>query len=148
MSKLATLISYALILLLLTSSGLFSATTVLVIAHSKVPVDTITKVDLRDIYLGDIRQWKDGTEIVVVDTKPRNKTKECFYSYIGKSPSRMKSIWIKKLLSGEGNPPEVVESDTDAVHKVASTPGAIGFVTKGTPLDSVRVIAEIVDDGD
>jgi ABC-type phosphate transport system substrate-binding protein len=116
---------------------------VVVIAHKSVPLDTIKKTMLLDFYARDIKKWSDGQPIVVLDLKLQNGVKTAFYSYLGKSSSRMKSIWLKKLLSGEGDPPEAMNSEEELLRKVAVTAGAIGFVSKAKLRENVKVLLEI-----
>ncbi len=52
----------------------------------------------------------------------------------------MKSIWLKKLLMGEGDPPEALPSEEEVLKKVAATPGAIGFVGKAPTIPEVKMI--------
>ena len=94
-------------LLLLLTSGTFGQ--VAVIANPSVPVDTITNTELLDFYSRDIRLWNNDKPVTIFDLKPKGKIKEIFYAFIGKSTSRMKSIWMKKMLSGEGDPPLALE---------------------------------------
>jgi ABC-type phosphate transport system substrate-binding protein len=116
---------------------------VAVIANPSVPVDTITNNELLDFYTRDIRFWNNKKSVTVFDLKPRNEIKEIFYDYLGKSTSRMKSIWMKKMLSGEGDPPESLDSEEDILKKVSSTPGSIGFVTHSLVNKNVKVLAII-----
>jgi len=106
-----------------------AAADVAVIVNKSVPLDTITSTYLLDLYTGDIRTWTNGEPVVLVDLKLRTDTKNMFYQYMGKSNSRMKSIWMKNMLSGEGNPPQSFGSEQDLLQKVASTPGAIGYLS-------------------
>ncbi len=71
------------------------------IAHKSVPIDQIKKSKLLDFFTGDIRKWHDGQPVVILDLKPRGDTKKMFYEFLGKRPSRLKSIWLRKMLSGE-----------------------------------------------
>lgn len=103
---------------------------VAVIAHKSVPEDSIKKNELLDFYTGDIKKWSNGVPVVVLDLKLKCEAKNMFYKFLGKSSSRMKSIWLKKMLSGEGDPPKSLKSEEEMLNKVASTPGAIGFVSQ------------------
>jgi ABC-type phosphate transport system substrate-binding protein len=116
---------------------------VVVIAHRSVPSDTITKLQLLDFYTGDIRRWADDQAVVVLDLKPKCEVKNTFYSYLGKKPSKMKSIWLRKMLSGEGQPPESLKSEEELLDKVAQTTGAIGFVSKSKATQEVKILLEI-----
>ena len=120
-----------------------AADSVAVIAHPSVPEKELNKTKLLDIYSGDVKNWSDGRPVVVLDLKPTGDIKETFYKFIGKSPSRMKSVWMKRMLSGEGDPPQAVESEAEMVRKVASTPGAIGFVSRAAVNDTVKTLAII-----
>ena len=113
---------------------------VVVIAHPDVPADSIEKSEIIDFYIGDIKKWKDGTSVVLFDLRSKSRTKRIFYNYIGKTSSRMKSIWMKNLLSGEGEPPETVNTDDEMIKKVAATPGALGFISLNTPTHNVKVL--------
>lgn len=135
-----------LILLVLLAAPALSAE-VAVIANPSVPVKTITSAELLDIYSGDIKEWRDGSPIVVLDLKPNSVVKEAFYEYLGKSSSRMKSIWMKNMLSGEGRPPEAQESGEKILEKVMSTPGAIGYVERSLVTAGVVELVVITFEG-
>jgi ABC-type phosphate transport system substrate-binding protein len=118
---------------------------VVVIAHKSAPMDTIKKSVLLDFYTYDIKKWSDGQPVIIFDLKPQSSVKTMFYNYLGKSPSRMKSIWLKKMLSGEGDPPKAMNSEEELLGKVAATPGAIGFVSKSNVREEVKILMEIND---
>lgn len=118
----------------------FSLAQVAVIAHKAVPVDTLSQTQLFDFYSGEVKSWNNKVRVVVFDLKPASEAKEAFYKLLGKPPSRMKSIWLKRLLMGEGDPPEAMPSEEDALKKVAATRGAIGFVSKAKVTDEVKMI--------
>lgn len=124
-----------------TSSG----AQVAVIANQSVPMDTIKKSELLDFYTCDIKKWSDGQPVVVLDLKSKNGVKATFYNYLGKSSSRMKSVWLKKLLSGEGEPPEAMNSEEELLKKVAVTAGAIGFVSRASMRKGVKLLLVIND---
>ena len=118
---------------------------VAVIAHPAVPEDSISKSQLLDFYTGDITEWKNGDPVIVLDLQVKSAIKMAFYEFIGKSTSRMKSIWLKKKLSGEGGPPEAFPSEEQVLQKVASTPGAIGFVDLSKVDTHVKTLLIIAD---
>ncbi|UCE19802.1 MAG: hypothetical protein JSV84_05535 [Gemmatimonadota bacterium] len=113
---------------------------VAVISHKSVPEDSMTKSVLLDLYTGDIQSWSNGEPVIVIDLKPRGDVKTAFYDFIGKKSSRIKSIWLKKKLSGEWDTPESLETEDDVVKKVASTAGAIGFVSQSSVTTDVKVL--------
>ena len=118
----------------------FASAQVAVIAHKTLPDDTLSQARLFDFYSGEIKFWSNKVPVVVFDLKPASETKEAFYKLLGKTPSRMKSIWLKKLLMGEGDPPTALESEEELLKKVAATRGAIGFADKNKVTSEVKVI--------
>ncbi len=84
-----------------------------IIAHKTVPADTLTRAQLLDFYTGDVKSWSDKTPVVVLDLKAQSEIKDAFYKLLGLTSSRMKSIRLKKLLLGEGEPPEALKSEEE-----------------------------------
>lgn len=124
--------------LLLFAAG--SSAQVAVIAHKSVPRDSLKKSQLLDFYTGDVKSWGNDVRVVVFDLKPRGEVRDAFYEFLGKPSSRMKSIWMKKMLSGEGEPPEALKSEDEMLRKVASTPGAIGFISRSKSNNEVKTL--------
>jgi ABC-type phosphate transport system substrate-binding protein len=116
---------------------------VAVITNPSVEKNDITSGELLDFYSRDVRVWKNGDPVIVFDLKSKSEIKDTFYNFLGKSTSRMKSIWMKKMLSGEGDPPEALETEEAMLEKVASTPGAIGFVSQSKVTENVKVLVVI-----
>ena len=130
-------------LLFLFSWAEASFSQVAVIAHKSVPVDTIKKSELLDFYTADIKKWINGDKVIVNDLKPKGEVKEIFYKFLGKTPSRMKSVWLKNMLSGEGDPPEALKSEEEMLQKIAATPGAIGFLSHTKVDNNVKTLMVI-----
>jgi ABC-type phosphate transport system substrate-binding protein len=102
---------------------------VAVVANKSVPVTSIDNRTLLDLYTGDVKTWSSGERVVLTDLKPRGAVKDSFYEFLGMSASRLKSIWMKNMLSGEGDPPASFASEDEMLARVAGTPGAIGYVS-------------------
>ncbi len=118
---------------------------VAVIANKDVPMDSLNKAQLRDFYSYEMKQWDKRVPIAVVDLKLPGEAKEAFYKFLGITASRMKSLWLKKMLMGEGSEPLAVKSEEEMVQKVAVTSGALGFVSlsKITPeVKTLLIIAQ------
>jgi ABC-type phosphate transport system substrate-binding protein len=119
---------------------------VAIIANPSVRADSLDKKLLYNVYRGEVRAWEDGTKIKVWDLGERGETRELFYDYLGVRPSRMKSHWMKQLLTGEGDPPDEVQSEEEMIKKVVATPGAIGYVDKERVDDRVKLLLLIPDE--
>jgi ABC-type phosphate transport system substrate-binding protein len=111
-----------------------------VIAHPNVPVDSMNKSKITDLFTGDVRIWNDGSPVVPLDLQAPKDVRKEFYKALGKSSSRMRSIWMKRKLSGDGDAPASVETEDEVVRRVESTPGAISFVRASHAPPSVKVL--------
>jgi len=116
---------------------------VAVIVHKSVKAENISKTQLLDFYTGEVKSWDTGEAVHVFDLKIKGKIKETFYKYLGKSASRMKSIWMKRLLSGEGDPPPALEDESEMLKRIKNTKGAIGFLDYKYVDTSVKVLTII-----
>lgn len=106
---------------------------VAVVAHPSVPIDKIDEALLEGVYRGDILFWKGGMEVVVFNLKSKGALKEvqdAFYGYLGYKPREIRRIWMRKKLSGEGDPPKSFGTEEEVLQQVISRPGSIGFVRK------------------
>jgi ABC-type phosphate transport system substrate-binding protein len=119
---------------------------VAVIAHKDVPVEEISKTLLYDFYSGDIQEWENGEEVIVLDLKPKSEIKDEFYEFLGTSTSRMKSVWLKKMLAGEKDPPASCETEEKMITNIAQTPGSIGFISNENLTDEVKLLLVIEND--
>jgi len=113
---------------------------VAIIAHPLVQEDSLDKKLLYNVYRGEVRSWDDGTKIKVWELGERGETRESFYDYIGIRPSRMKSLWMKQLLTGEGEPPAEAETQEEMIKNVMATPGSIGYVDKKLVGNGVKLL--------
>lgn len=113
-----------------------------VIANKNVSETNVDASTVSDIYSLNVKNWKDGSKIVVVDIKS-GSLKDSFYTFIDKDPNSLKKNWLKKKLTSGAKTPESVGSSSEAVSKVASTPGAIGYCNKADVTADVKVLAEL-----
>jgi ABC-type phosphate transport system substrate-binding protein len=112
-----------------------------VIANKSVS-ESVAKGALANIYSLSMTKWASGTKIVVYDNND-GSVRGKFYAFIGKDALSLKKEWLKKQLTGEAKAPETLSSDEEVIHKVASTPGAIGYVKSDNIPKTVKVLLEI-----
>ncbi|MBI5197814.1 MAG: substrate-binding domain-containing protein [Nitrospirae bacterium] len=116
-----------------------------VVVNKKNPINKISTAQLAKIYKGTLLLWPDGKRIAPVEVSETLPLAEEFSEKILKMGLEMKQkMWVHIIYSGQGAPPVHVKDETDILSFVASEPGAIGYVRKGTVpepfVDSVKVI--------
>lgn len=103
-----------------------------VVANKSVPVDTLEQAELYQLFSGGREYWSSEMRVVIVDLAQKGEVRDSFYNFLGKTSSRMRSIWLRRKLTGEGELPISVENEMLLLKTVAETPGAIGFLSEAS----------------
>lgn len=106
-----------------------------VIIHKDVKVDDLTLDQIRDIYLGEITNWKelggDDAEISVISREEGSGTRGAFVELTG----------VEEDDEDRTTEDALIQSSTGAVVKtVAETPNSIGYVSLEAIDDSVKTV--------
>jgi ABC-type phosphate transport system substrate-binding protein len=112
-----------------------------VVSNPSVSEKTLSKSSLRAIFGMRLHEWPDGTAIrvfVMPDDSPIHAafSKEKLNVF----PYQLRAAWDRLVFSGTGQAPNSVTSPEEMLAKVASTPGAIGYLTKSRMNGSVNVL--------
>ncbi len=115
-----------------------------VIVHPQVKGNQIPRAALTSIFLKQAPRWGDGRPVLPVDQSVRSPVRQTFSGdVLQQGIVQVQVYWQRKMAAGV-TPPPVKTSDEEIVSFVASTPGAIGYVSASTPLpDSVREVAVV-----
>jgi len=116
-----------------------------VIVHSQVKGNQVPRAVLSAIFLKQALKWGDGGPVVPVDQSVQSAVRRAFSNNVlRQGVVEVQVYWQRKIAAGQ-MPPPVKTSDEAVVAFVASTPGAIGYVSSSASLpDTVRELA-IVD---
>jgi len=112
---------------------------VVIIANKSLPAHAIDLSTLKALYFLDAKEL-DGTTTMLFCLKEDNDVTERFFAALGKSFNDTKKVWIRVKLTGNGDPPTALGSEEEVLEKVASTPGAIGFISAGKATAKVKVL--------
>jgi hypothetical protein len=113
-----------------------SAADVQVIANTNVSGD-LSAVDVKEIFLG-AKDSVGGTAVVPV-LASSGATHEAFLkAYVGKSDQALRNHFKSLVFTGKGSMPKSFGSDAEVIKYVASTKGAIGYVSGGAELAGVK----------
>lgn len=112
-----------------------------VVTHPGVKEKSLSKSSLRAIFGMRLHAWPDGTAIrvfVMPDDAPLHAafSKEKLNVF----PYQLRSAWDRLVFSGTGQAPDTVSSPEEMLVKVASTPGAIGYLPKSKIDGRVNVL--------
>jgi ABC-type phosphate transport system substrate-binding protein len=113
---------------------------VVIVANQAVSVSQISSSELRDIFTGARSRFADGTRAIPVVLKGGPAHEVFLRHHVGESPDAFRTRWRKAVFTGEGAMLKEFSSETALLQYVAATPGAIGYVTRITGGDSVKVL--------
>lgn len=114
---------------------------VVVVVSAENPVESLSRVELVDIYLGRMNIFPDGQKIVPVDQRENSSTYQEFYSrYLERTLAQIKAHWSKLIFSGRGQPPQTVADDKAMAEFVAGHPHAIGYLSSELVDKRLRVV--------
>jgi len=112
------------------------AADVQVIANTNVSGD-LSAADVKEIFLG-AKDSVGGTAVVPV-LASAGPTHEAFLkTYVGKSDQALRNHFKSLVFTGKGSMPKSFASDAEVIKYVASTKGAIGYVSGGAELAGVK----------
>jgi len=132
---------FLLVLVFLFSQGSAAALAeVILISNKSVSASSLSENDVQDIFLGKTAKWPDGSKIHFVTLKG-DVHKDFLKQYIKRTESQYNTYWKKMLFTGKGNRPKEFDSEKEMIDWVASTEGAIGYVSKSTGAGSAKVIS-------
>jgi len=115
-----------------------------VIVNSSVKDQSLTKDEIKQIFLTNKLVWSDKSDIKIVAMSPdAPQADDVDKEYMGMTALQAKKFWLTKVFNNvlHGQPP-LADTADEVAEKVASTPGAIAAVPKGTKLGSAKVLEE------
>jgi len=109
-------------------SAPFASDAIAIVVHPGVPATSLTLAQLREVYRGRMGEWPDTTAIQVVSREAGAGLRRAFEAAVmGDYEVTLTAV--------------VMSSSQLVLDYVAATPGAIGYVAAGQPMEGVRMLA-------
>jgi len=117
------------------------AENLLIICNKEVPDTSLSKNDIKNIFLGMKTKWSDGHKITFVVLKGSEVHEEFVKKYVRKTAFQFNTYWRKRLFTGKGKPPKSFSDEAALLKYIADTHNAIGYISTASKNDTVRVIS-------
>jgi ABC-type phosphate transport system substrate-binding protein len=115
-----------------------------VIVNLSVGGNQISRAGLSSIFLKEVRRWGDGTAAFPVDQSLRSEIRASFtHAVLRQEVDAVSVYWQQRMSSGVV--PPMVKSEEQIISFVASTAGAIGYVSTDATLPLGVKVLTIVD---
>jgi len=118
-----------------------SAADVIIICNKDVSESSLSKSDLKNIFLGKKRAWDNGYKVTFVTLKTGDAHKYFCRNYLNKSTAQFMSHWKKMMFTGKGQMPKAFEKEQEVINFVAKTDGAISYVSANITSAQIKVLA-------
>lgn len=138
-------LTHSLLLALLMLAGFSSAEAaeppVLLVAHAGVDTRQLTRDTTRAIFAMRQRTWPDG-QAVRVFVLPNDHPAHARFAkeQLAVYPHQLQLAWDRMVFSGTGQAPNRVTTQVEMRERIASTPGALGYLEREYLDDRVQVI--------
>lgn len=130
----------ALLAALLAASS-FAQAGVVVVMSSKSDVDSLSKVQVSQIFLAKTDALPNGRVAKPIDQAEGAAVRNEFYDKVAdKSSAQMKAYWSQLTFTGKAQPPRKVASDAAVKAALAENPAAISYISEGAVDGSVKVV--------
>lgn len=131
-------IATAILLCLLVAISDVSADQALVVNPDSAPESALPRSAINAIFAMRRTQWSDGTPVRVFVLPDRDPSHvEFCKQLLGVFPHQMRRAWDRMVFAGTGQAPERVDTTILMRERIASTPGAIGYLPEDMIDDSV-----------
>ena len=129
-------------IILLVSCPLSAADDVVAVVRKGTPIEIpISRIMLSSIFSMRLTAWPDGTAIRVFVLPDDNQLNSVFCKQILRLfPHQLRISWDRLVYSGTGQAPVVLNSTQEMESRIATTPGAIGYLPKETKDDNVAIL--------
>ncbi|MEQ5803067.1 hypothetical protein [Halomonas sp. H10-9-1] len=116
--------------------------TVLLVAHADVTTQRLTRDTTRAIFAMRQRTWPNGQAARVFVLPNDHPVHERFVKErLAVYPHQLQLAWDRMVFSGTGQAPDRVRHQAEMLERIATTPGAIGYLEREYLDDRIQVIS-------
>ncbi len=130
-----------LVLTMLPSLGLGSTQSPSIIVNPQLNITNISRNKARSIFSMRLREWPDGTPIVVYVLPDQTQQHRDFVQKIlAMFPHQLRRHWDRYVYTGIGQAPIEVATNSEMVERVNNTAGAIGYAEEESTDAKIRIV--------
>jgi hypothetical protein len=109
--------------------------------HRGVGIETLTQNQARLYFTMRLKSWPNGTPVKVFVLPDNNALHEQFSNQVlGLFPYQLRRVWDRQIFSGTGQAPITVPSEQEMRARLATTPGAIGYLSGPVDDPNIRMV--------
>ena len=114
---------------------------VVIVANKDVSISQISNAQLRDIFTGVRSRFEDGKRVIPVLLKGGPAHEVFLHKHLRDNPIEFRARWQKAVFIGQGSMLKEFNSEAALLDYVGVTPGAIGYVSRVSEANAVKVLS-------
>jgi ABC-type phosphate transport system substrate-binding protein len=121
------------------SVGADDGQNIIIITNKSVPADSLKQEDVKNIFIGKMTSWSNNEKINFATLPNGDEIHRAFLKkFVKRTPMQYSRYWKKQIFTGKGKTPKSFETEKDLLEYVATTKGAIGYITTGQISDGIN----------
>ena len=117
---------------------------IVVVVNPASGVESLSRNDVINIFLGGFRRLPSGIPALPVDLPQGNPVREEFYRLlVGKNPAEINTYWSRLIFSGKMRPPLQAARVEDAQAMVLGSVGAITYLDRSKVDGRFKIVFEL-----
>ncbi|MBK1717152.1 hypothetical protein [Thiocystis violacea] len=129
------------ITLLLGLGGARADGALVVVMSGASGVDSLTREEVINIFLGRFRQLPSGQAALPVDQPEDPALLADFYQrLVNKKPAEIRAYWSRLVFSGKTAPPRQAKSHEEGLKWLSDNPGAVGYMRSDARPSQLKVV--------
>lgn len=116
---------------------------IVVIANVNSPIDTLTREEVKRIYLKKLKNlaWVNHLDVFPIGQSSDYDMENAFYAQVAqKDRYQLRAYWARLLFTGKDKPPRDGWNDEGVMQLVSEHSGAIGFIRESALRQQFKVI--------
>ncbi|MDM8551569.1 hypothetical protein QUF72_15890 [Desulfobacterales bacterium HSG2] len=131
-------------LLAMTAFSYAAYADVVIIANRNVPENTLSRKEIKEIFLAKRVRWGDHSRIHAATVRDAGIHKMFLKQHLNKSHAKWKLYWKRMVFTGRGVPPISFDTEAEMLAYIAETEGAVGYVLSGEIQDESEASVKII----
>ena len=120
------------------------AQSIVVVVNPGSGVESLSRNDVINIFLGGFRQFPSGIPALPIDLPQGHPAREEFYRLlVGKNPYEINTYWSRLIFSGKTRPPIQAGRVEDALSMAQGSAGAITYLERGKVSGRLKIVFEL-----
>lgn len=122
----------------------FAQADIHVIVHASNPVESLSKKQVIDLFMGRTANFPGNYPAVPLDRLPGQLARSRFYQVLtGKTEAQVDAYWATLIFAGRMTPPRQLEDQFLVIQAVTQNPNAIAYVEAQQLPNTVKVVMSL-----